>query len=75
MNIEIGQTIIFSENDYTFYQDFASWENIPTGVKFKIVKIDNNDIWLEAPGYGKKDNYGNGKICVHRSIILSVLKN
>jgi hypothetical protein len=61
------------DNSYPFAQDFARWKNIPDDVEFAIGEIINGRYVLTAPGYGMKDNYGNGAIFVDHRIVDFIL--
>jgi hypothetical protein len=72
----IGRQIVFPENVYEYYQDFHKKISIPSNIIFTICKFDGeNDFWLTAPGYDQINNYFNGKICVHKEIVVKYLLN
>ena len=52
-------------NKIPYGQDMAFWRGVPHGVDFEIERVLSDGlIFLCAPGYGKKSNYGNGSICI-----------
>lgn len=61
--------IVFKPNSICYGQDFSFKRGIPTDVVFEektnTLFRDERDIWLFAPGYGKKP-YGNGAIVLRR---------
>jgi hypothetical protein len=53
------------DNRIVFYQDFAAWLGVPAGIEFTVERITGDGkLYLSAPGYGAKDQYGNGQICI-----------
>lgn len=54
-------------NEIPYGQDFCIYHGIPSDRDFAVVQIwDGLDggVWFEAPGYGAKGDYGNGRIFV-----------
>ena len=48
------------DNEIIFFQDHAWYQGIPSGVDFKTEIKKDGTVYLTAPGYGKKGDYGNG---------------
>lgn len=54
-------------NRIPYGQDFSMKRGIPSDVEFTVVLIletEDHRFQLRGPGYGEKDNYGNGAIYV-----------
>lgn len=56
-------------NGIKVYQDFVYYyTDIPHGIPFEVSGSDYDEtIWLSGPGYGAKDNYGNGRLALPAS--------
>ena len=59
-----------------FGQDMNFWEGeFPDNMVFTVKQIlDDNLHELTAPGYGEKDNYGNGAIFVYSDWVKNLEK-
>ena len=63
--MEIGTEIII-DGEITYSQDFTTKRHDLSGITFTVVRISMGGAYvLEAPGYGKEGDYGNGQIYVY----------
>ncbi len=50
-----------------YRQDFSGWEGSFPNVVFTLEDFHSEGyLWLAAPGYGERGNYGNGKILISK---------
>jgi len=65
---EIGRvgTFRFEEGNEVLYgQDFDVYQGVPPGIDFEVTWFTSTSFRLCAPGYGKKNDYGNGCLYVY----------
>jgi hypothetical protein len=61
------------DNEIVFFQDMSFWVGVPSDIEFDIEIEKGGTAWLTGPGYGDKDNYGNGRIAVRFGMMGGLL--
>ena len=57
--------VTFDKSAYIYAMEEHHVRTLPTGIEFNVEVKSNGVVVLTAPGFGQKENYGNGPLLSH----------